>query len=468
MTRDALERLLASWLTDRRWYAGKGSGVPTVELVGSARLAAPGPVVPMLHLVRAGAVYQVPLTYRPAPDPELEAALLGTVTVDLGDGERAHWVYDGPFDAVYVRAMLRLLARGGTVAGTGTRADAVELVGHVQPAGPVLDEAAQATVLSGEQSNTSLIVGADTPSAVIVKLFRLLAPGDNPDIVVQSALAAAGCLRVPQPAGWLAGSWPDPHAPQGRACGHLAFASEFLGGSEDAWRVATRAVASGASFAGPARDLGVATAEVHETLAETLPTVPVTPSLLDALADVLLDRLDGAVAVVPALTEHATRARAVLDGVRRLATVDDLQRVHGDYHLGQVLHSPGRGWVLLDFEGEPLRPLAERSEPDLALRDVAGMLRSFDYAAAFVTAGRAEDDPAVLTARSWAHTAREAFLAGYGARLGLDLTNPNTSTLLRALELDKALYEAVYETQNRPGWVAIPMSAVHRLLEPPA
>ena len=140
-----------------------------------------------------------------------------------------------------------------------------------------------------------------------------------------------------------------------------------------------------------------------------------------------------------------------------------LQRIHGDYHLGQVLHSPERGWVLLDFEGEPLRPMVERTQPDFALRDVAGMLRSFDYVAGSL---RLDDpDRSADAVRAWAREARHAFVDGYAAASGgLDSRHP----LLAALELDKAVYEAIYEARNRPTWVAIPLSAVARLVERPA
>ena len=360
-----------------------------------------------------------------------------------------------------MRSLLRLIAHGDTL-GSSAGGD-VELTGRVQPGGPLIDESGTTSVLKGEQSNTSVIISSGTPSALIVKLFRVVAPGDNPDVVVQTALAAAGCTRVPQPAGSLEGSWPD--GAGGRSHGHLAFASEFLSGSEDAWRVAIRAVGAGEPFADPAHDLGEATAEVHEVLASVLPTVPVSAAVLDALADALLRRVDLAVGEVASLADVAAPAREVMDDVRRLTGVAALQRVHGDYHLGQVLHAPSRGWVLLDFEGEPLRPLAERLEPDLALRDVAGMLRSFDYAAHQTTVHLGEDDRRWPPPGPAAEAARTAFLAGYSARTGRDLTQDATAMrLLRALELDKALYEVVYEARNRPSWVPIPLGAVHRLL----
>ncbi len=120
-----------------------------------------------------------------------------------------------------------------------------------------------------------------------------------------------------------------------------------------------------------------------------------------------------------------------------------------------MLHSPERGWVLLDFEGEPLRPLSERSLPDQWVRDVAGMLRSFDYV------GGTREQAGGASARDWVSSAQQAFLDGYAARAGRDPRS--LGALLAAFELDKAMYEVVYEARNRPGWVAIPLGAVRRL-----
>jgi maltokinase len=141
----------------------------------------------------------------------------------------------------------------------------------------------------------------------------------------------------------------------------------------------------------------------------------------------------------------------LISRTRALSPLPARQRVHGDLHLGQVLRSAG-SWFVIDFEGEPLAPVAVRVRPDLALRDVAGMLRSFDYAAAV---GQA--------APGWSDAARSAFLAGYEAE-SADLDPGTRVHLLRVLELDKALYEAVYEARNRPDWVGIPLAGVARLV----
>jgi predicted trehalose synthase len=450
--------LLRPWLAEQRWFAAKGSELVGLDRVGGLRLQDDdGQVGVEVHLVAArgadgaATVYQIPLTYRSTPDPRLEHARIGQFHHPVL-GERT--VYDGPHDPVFVRALLRLLAGGRAAAVEGMTGGAVGVMQRVEPptVGP-------SRVLSGEQSNTSIIVDPTGPDAMIVKLFRVLHPGSNPDVIVQTRLATAGCDRIPRPIGWIEGSWAGPGGDL--VSGHLAYACEFMAESEDAWRVACRAVEAGESFAEQAWELGAATAQVHLLLAQAMPTRPADPRLLAQLADGLVGRVHWAVGLVPQLAPFAAAALRAMDAVRSVQGAADLQQVHGDYHLGQVLHSPARGWVLLDFEGEPLRPLAERLEPDLALRDVAGMTRSFDYAAQHATVGQAVDDPGRVAATAWSAQAREAFLAGY-ARAGGHHSRADAE-LLRALELDKAMYETVYETLNRPGWVDIPMSAVRRL-----
>jgi predicted trehalose synthase len=167
---------------------------------------------------------------------------------------------------------------------------------------------------------------------------------------------------------------------------------------------------------------------------------------------------------IPELARHREEIELVIGGART-ATWPDLQRIHGDFHLGQVLGF-GDKWVMVDFEGEPLRPMPERSAPDLPLRDVAGMLRSFDYVAGAVLLYATGGGPGgvtepALSPLEWARTARIAFLAGYSEAGTADLTE--NRGLLDALELDKALYEAVYEARNRPDWLGIPVEAVLRL-----
>ncbi len=517
----SLTELVAAWLPRQRWFAGKGQGTPRVELAAQMRLAGPGEagesvlsVVTATSGDTAPATYQVPLTLHPHPVPGLEHALLGVL--EPPDG-RPRWVYDGPHDPLFVQPWLRLLLEGADsvrlpdgepvaaavtasvghmgpgVAGTGTGGTATGAVGAgtgtvetgvVTPGTAstttMLGEAAgiatswargvrlgrgpaptaSARVLHGEQSNTSLIVDGDGAAPVIVKLFRLLQDGANPDVVVQPALAAAGCDRVPRPVGWLEGTWSAGSGPV--VHGHLAYACEYLPGSEDGWQLACAAVGAGKVFTAEAQALGAATAGVHAALRQALPTRATGATELAALAANLMSRLRWAVHEAPQLDRYAGHAIDLVQQVRGIDSAPPLQQIHGDFHLGQVLRSPGRGWVLLDFEGEPLRPLAERMRPDLALRDVAGMLRSFDYAAGHACIGATPGEPRLVSAASWVQDCREAFLNGYTEVAGRD---PRAdAVLLAALELDKAFYEVVYEARNRPDWVEIPLSAVRRLV----
>jgi maltokinase len=301
-------------------------------------------------------------------------------------------------------------------------------------------------VLSGEQSNTSIIVALDGSPAVISKLFRTLHHGENPDVTLQSALSAAGSRSVPRFLGRIGASWEDVGRPEGLAHGDLAFAQEFVAGSRDGWGLALGAASRGEGFDDEAHALGAITADVHATLAQVLPSVEVSSELLAEAADSWEARLVAASEAVPAVAEASARIRAVY--ARALAASwPAFQRVHGDLHLGQALHEQHRGWVLVDFEGEPLRPMDERDRPDCTLRDVAGMLRSFAYAEGASEGVRV----------GWSGSARAAFLDGYGP-----IGDP---AVLDAFELDKAVYEALYEVRNRPTWLRIPLRGIEGVLD---
>ncbi|MDL9980903.1 maltokinase N-terminal cap-like domain-containing protein [Microbacterium sp. ASV49] len=438
---------LAAWIPQQRWYAAKGR-TPALRIVASIDLDAVDADIRVRTLLvaddasRPPVLYQVPVVERPAGDRDLRPRHT------IGEALPGMVLVDGVHDPAYARALLQLVTAGGrrrsddlVLTGTGVAASALSLT-------------TRAEVLTGEQSNTSLVY-RDPGSPLICKLYRKLQPGLNPDVELQVALADAGSTRVPRPAGWLEGSW----AAEGGEIesGSLAFAQEFLPDVEDAWRVALRAAAEGEDFQAGARELGAATAEVHLTLARALPMRAAGAAERDAVTATWHRRLEDAIGEVP---ELASRRAAIETGYARARdeVFPPLQRIHGDYHLGQVVRIPGRGWVLLDFEGEPMRPMQERRRPDLALRDIAGMLRSFDYVAGSLGQDMPERADAV---DAWARAARAAYLEGYAAASGLDLVA--SAPLLHALELDKAVYETLYEARNRPSWIGIPLRAVDRL-----
>lgn len=458
---------LEAWMTRQRWFGGKARA-PRLEVIGGFGLPDPsGAAVIRVYLVLDHAehplLYQVPLTERSEPLAGAEGALIAAF--DVEDGMR--YVYDGPHDPAFAAALLRLILDDGEAhttdgpAGDNSGGSLVARGHHTANTGPLV--VLSSRVLGGEQSNTSIIfqtaqVGtgaAATP--MICKLFRAIHDGDNPDVVLTEALGAAGSLVAPRSIGHVTGQWRDTGKALGTATGHLAFAQEFLPGVEDAWRVALHAAEIDDDFTERARALGVTTAEMHETLRAALPSRATTPADIASTVASMLHRFELAAKEVPGLAEY----RPALEIVYERAAASPwpaLQRIHGDFHLGQVLSVPGRGWVVLDFEGEPLRPMEERSQPDIPLRDVAGMLRSFDY----VAGSYALSHPG-KSAAAWASACRRAFVDGYIGRSGRDLREHRA--VLDAFEIDKALYEAVYEARNRPGWVSIPRDAITRLIE---
>lgn len=403
-------------MTSERWYAGK-SHTPRFRILDAQ--PAPGGATRYLLMDDAGSLptlYQVPLVLTDAS---------GDREVVLVDGAGGSLV-DAPRDPGFAVALLAALGVD-THHVTGSR------------------------VLTGEQSNTSIVFDEDGSPTIILKLFRTLHHGENPDVTVQRALSDAGSPFVPRFLGSLEADWPDVGRKWGIATGTVAFAQEFLPGARDGWSIAVDAARDGRDFTDAARDLGIAVAGVHGALADALPTRTGRPTDAAETVDGWRRRLAVATAEVPAVAERRDAIDAVYAAVLDLPW-PRLQRVHGDLHLGQVLAVPHGGWRLVDFEGEPLRPMTERDTLDLALRDVAGMLRSFAYASGVA---RGVDDTA------WAAACCDAFLAAYASTPG---GTPAADPLLRALVLDKAVYETVYEARNRPEWVPIPLFGIDAAL----
>ncbi|KOX18205.1 phosphotransferase [Nocardiopsis sp. NRRL B-16309] len=478
-----LEELLAAWLPRQRWFSGKGIPIQQIRIESQHRLVSSGAGGPDLYLlvVQAGqrgrsSRYQVLLGARPPRSlpPELAGAAIGVCTVA---GGRPRVVYDATHDTELTGMLLECFVSGRPDDDNGP-------VRFRTLPGTRVRTGARGRLLTGEQSNSSLVFGDD----YVLKAFRRLWPGHNPDLELNVALA--GSPYVARPCGWIEADLPGHPAPA-----TLALLQEYVPGATDGWVLATANVrrlleGGGAqresafppvshhrpgalregmghppsteslrlqSFAEEAERLGRTTAEVHRSLAQALPTDVLSPAAAAELADAMVERLAMASAEVPELAEHAPR---VLEAYADFSEVDEplpIQRVHGDYHLGQVIRTDST-WVLLDFEGEPTVPVRDRQRLSSPLRDVAGMLRSFDYAAGFLLVGQPADPELEWSARAWARTNREAFCAGYADGGGPD---PDKHlTVLRAFEFDKAVYEVLYEAHNRPDWLRVPLESI--------
>ncbi|MCF6525187.1 phosphotransferase [Streptomyces sp. JJ36] len=441
---DSLAPLLSAWLPGQRWFAGQGGSVGRLTLVSATELLprpAPGASAPgLLHLlVRTGQAdcYQLLLGVREVLPPELAPARIGRPA----DGPlRGLTLYEALHDPRLTGVLLERLRTPGRLGPLRfTRAP-----GGAVPSGPT------GRLLDAEQSNSSVVYG----SVCILKVFRRVGPGTNPDLELPLALARAGCAHVPAPTAWFEA---EGRRPDGSSL-TLGVLQPFLPGSGDGWHLALGALAERRDFSAAARALGRTTAEVHAGLASALPTTVLRRSQLEQLSRGMTERLHQATAAVPALRPYRTGLRdafGALDALARGGAARRAQRIHGDLHLGQALHSPtDNRWRLIDFEGEPASPLAERRRPQPAVRDVAGILRSFDYAAC----QRGTGEP---WAEEWAAANRAAYCRGYAEVAGADPRED--AALLRAFETDKAIYEVLYEARHRPAWLPVPMSAIRRL-----
>ncbi|MDP5226702.1 MULTISPECIES: phosphotransferase [Arthrobacter] len=463
---EALTELLEGWLPQQRWFPAKGRDTRLVPVsvtpcdLGQGlhgefrlfRLASGGAVEPV--------VLQVPLLFSPhtgGTDPAgpLHAGFIGTIPGDMAGEE---WdVFDGPKRREFVEAVLSLMAGDGILrTGRGSG-----VVGRTAAGGRTFLETLTRPLslesIRGEQSNSSVIANPG-PGGTILKFFRTLFPGRNPEVELGEALTRLGTQDVPSTVGWLQAEWGED---RGTVRTDLAVTHEFLPGGRDAWAAAVLSAAEGSSFARQAHAIGQGTARIHRRLAEGLPAASAgdAQGVLDRLAERIRESWAQARAVVGPYDVQIERLLASLTTVPTHP-----QRIHGDLHLGQILSvdSPagaGDRWIFLDFEGEPLRPAVERSLPDLPLRDVVGLLRSFDYAA-----GAAHRQaPDAVVPGGWVADCSEAFLEGYSSVVPgrIDQRSP----LFMALWLDKALYEVRYEQNNRPEWLEIPALAARSALE---
>ncbi|HEX6060005.1 MAG TPA: hypothetical protein VFZ11_13425 [Gemmatimonadaceae bacterium] len=503
------------FLLPRRWYGGKGRAPDLVRLDGFIPLPwRDGRFGIARLLVEAGGRathYQLPLALR--AESELPSDGPRAVLARLEGEGGARIVHDATEDADFRAELARAFETGARFEGYGAMGSAAGNARWViEPLGAPVRLPERSRVGSAEQSNTSILFD----DAAILKLFRRLEAGEHPDVEIGRFLT-----------GGRDGSGGFRHTPA--LLGTIRFEEEgasavagmlqvLVPGSGDAWAhvlergrawfgASPTARLSAPDVAADAERLGRITREMHEALAA--PRAAESPAFAPepATEEDLEEWMEGTREMMEegfTLLEERLRAGALpADRVAEaralvgrhdayLELVEDLgERVgedagsmirhHGDYHLGQVLRSAAGDFLVIDFEGEPARPLEERRRKRSPLRDVAGMLRSFAYAAATLAQERRGAlEPRVLEPRAaqWERAAREAFMRGYGEGSAsggaaaepsrvLPRTPAATDALIGLFETEKVFYELAYELNNRPDWVWIPLRGIARLLYRP-
>jgi len=521
-SRETVARLVRAipkeWLTRQRWFRAKAREVLEVELEDHAVVAPEHGPRWMIALVRVRFtegepdLYVLPLSLRPPLERGVEAECIVAQGTDRGEVR----LYEALVDRYTALSLLRVMREEAALPSTAGR-----FRGH--RAEVLTQETGRLTPvrrMGAEQSNTSVVFG----ERLIMKVFRKLEAGTNPDLEITRFLVEETQFRgVPALAGWL------DYTGDEAANASVAGVFRFVPNAGDAWAytgralkryfgAAARSAADPGSVAGrdatrrmmgdyrdAARRLGEITGELHVALASAGEEHPAfTPELVgeedvgewvsgyQASMGAVLDEVGRRLESIPGAFPHE-----VLNGLTRVVRgsadlrhrLDDLRllnetgvmktRIHGDYHLGQVLRAAdpeaaGSDWFIMDFEGEPARPLTERRAKYSPLRDVAGMLRSFDYAVRMAFAEHAPADTAARSALegwadAWRREVRSVFLEGYrGATAGAPFIPRDEEVLRRVLavfELEKAVYELGYEANNRPDWIWVPVLGILAILE---
>jgi maltokinase len=445
---------LREWVKEQRWYASKSRSVAGIDIVETVTLRQEPLLLLALVETRFATgtheLYQLPLAIRPPSDIPRGESIAHT----------DDWaVYDALAEPEQAHELLRRIVTTDEI-----ETDDGRFSFHPFDESVTAMESTPVRLMGVEQSNSSIVFD----ERIVLKVFRKLEPGVNPELEVLRFLTYRGYSNIAPLYGW--------YEYEGQAfSATLGVAQAFLPDAVGGWELALREITTAPeTFLERLGSLGTATAQLHNTLASDASDPAFAPeepsqealSLLTATVDEDIERIflrlpdDD-----PKLAPIAGRGQDVRERLAARAQIGVTGRVirtHGDYHLGQTLHTP-RGWVILDFEGEPARPLPERRQKRSPLRDVAGMLRSFAYVTSAVEILQGQQGPADFEER-----AREQFLHFYFAAVDPTLIPAGEAAirnLLSIYELEKAIYELRYELNNRPDWIAIPVAGIVRLLE---
>jgi maltokinase len=450
---------LIEYVLDQRWYGAKSRSVAHAQVLDSVVVRAADPelgiaLVEMRYDTGAHDIYQLLYAVR---DGELQI--------------------DGLDEPQLARELVSAMRSGLTLQGTEGIAEFAPIEGFAGLGRELLDVRPVGT----EQSNTSVVFDDE----LILKAFRRLEPGINPELEMLRFLTRHDFANIAPLGGWYAYSG-------GPLSATLGILQQYVSGGADGWELALDEIGERSdAFLERLRRLGEVTGEMHTVLASdsTDPAfAPETPSVeaLGLLTATVDEEIERVFVDIPDDDERlepiAGRGEEVREQLRLLThagTAGMTIRTHGDYHLGQTLwagsrleassakpRAPGReegDWVIIDFEGEPARSLTDRRRKRSPLRDVAGMLRSFAYAATAAELLRDTQAPV-----GWEEQAREQFLDGYLSTVEASLLPSGQAAidrLLAVFELEKAVYELRYELDNRPDWVGIPVAGIQRLIE---
>jgi maltokinase len=447
------EGALASWVTQQRWFSSKSRDTNEFRVLDLVVLSAADPVVAILIAEArfdAGTheLYQLPIAVRPRSSGWSDGVIWESDN---------HVVYDALVDEV---AAAVLAQRFATLTTIERPSGCVSF--HWDEAVAPPSPQPRMRTMGAEQSNSSVVLD----ERLVLKVFRRIQPGINPELEMLRFLAAHGFTQIAELAGWYvyAGDLMD---------ATLGVVQRYVGGARDGWELALEALsAEDRTFLDRLGELGAVTGRMHAMLASGAEDSAFTPeeptvenlSLLTATLDERIERVFDDLPELAALEPIAGRGQEVRDHLQVLSHVGiggRLIRIHGDYHLGQTVYGTD-DWVILDFEGEPSRPLLERRRKRSPLRDVAGMLRSFAYAASAAQQLRGANVPA-----DWEQEARRRFLDGYMAAVDpaiLPAGEYGVQKRLAIFELERSIYELRYELDNRPDWVGIPVACISRLL----